>query len=157
MHQDFEKVGSPTSQSPFHHVNAQGLALRLQVMVLIRDGEDRIALAQTQKHQPGRWWIPAETLRPNEDVKEAASRVSETWFGEDLEPGLVDVLTFPANTDEGHTAWYIIHIFEVRAGSGELTSVPEGVTLEFVAPGEEAPGPFAMDHGTVWARFADTA
>lgn len=155
MAQQFEKVGSPTSQSPFHHVNAQGLALRLQVQVVVRDDEGRIALAQTEKHQPGRWWIPAETLRPNEDVKEGASRVSETWFGEDLGPELSDVFTFPADTDAGHTAWYIIHVFEVQAGPEELSAVPDGVTLTFVAPGEEPPGPFAMDHGSVWPLFAD--
>ncbi len=155
MPQQFEKIGSPTSQSPFHHVNAQGLALRLQVMLLARDGEGRIALAQTEKHHPGRWWIPAETLRPNEDVKEGALRVSRTWFGEELDAELADVFTFQADTDAGETAWYIVHVFEAQASQGDLSELPGGVTVEHVAPGDQPPGPFAMDHASVWPLFAE--
>jgi ADP-ribose pyrophosphatase YjhB (NUDIX family) len=153
--QQFEKVGPPRSESPFHHVNAQGLALRLQVQVLVRDDEDRIALAHSQTHQPGRWWIPAETLQPNEDVEAAASRVSETWFGEDLEPELADVITFPADTEAGERAWYILHVFEAEATEDELNRLPDGVTVEFVEPGAEPPGPWAMDHGSVWPHHAE--
>jgi ADP-ribose pyrophosphatase YjhB (NUDIX family) len=150
MPQQFEKVGPPTSQSPFHHVNAQGLALRLQVQLRVRDEDGRIALAQSDKHQPGRWWIPAETLKPNEDVKEAASRVSETWFGEGLEPELADVLTFQADMDKGQQAWYIIHIFETDKPDEGLTELSDAITLNWTEPGDQPPGPWAMDHGSVW-------
>lgn len=150
MPQKFEQVGPATSQSPFHHVNQQGLSLRLQIMLRVRDGDGNIALVQTESHQPGRWWIPAETLRPNEEVTEGAVRVSETWFGEDLDPEIADVLTFPADTDAGETAWYIVHVFEAEAPDRELDALPGGCEVHWTAPGDQPPGPFAMDHAAVW-------
>lgn len=153
MRQQFEKVGPPTSESPFHHVNAQGLALRLQVQLIVRDEEGKIALVETESYQPGHWWIPSETLKPNEDVKEAAGRVSETWFGEDLEPELADVFTFTADTEAGERAWYIVHVFETTEPESGLEELPDTVEIRFVAPGEDPPGPFAMDHGSVWPLY----
>lgn len=140
-------------ESPFHWVNAQGMSLRLQVMLVVRDPEGRVLLAQTEEYQPGHWWIPAETLRPNEPVKHAGSRVSTEWLGQDVEPEVLDVLTWPADVDAGHRKWYIVHVFEATVDPDELDPIPEDVTIEWVEPGQSPPGPWAADHGTVWKEL----
>lgn len=136
-------------ESPFHWVNAQGLQLRLQVFVKVKDAEGRIALVQL-KENPGFWWLPAETLQPNEPVKEAAKRVCKTWFGDELDPRVSDVVTFPYAEGDPAVKWYIVHVFEADAPEGGLELLDDTKEITFVEPGSEPPGPFAMGHEDMW-------
>ncbi|MDX1612415.1 MAG: hypothetical protein R3185_08595, partial [Candidatus Thermoplasmatota archaeon] len=101
---------------------------------------------------PEHWWIPAETLRPNEPVKEGAWRVAATWFGEEtadaLDIQVKDVITWPYEGG-GEPKWYILHLFEAQV-DGELPLLEDTAEVRFVEPGTQAPGAFAMGHGDVW-------
>lgn len=135
------------SGSPYHWVNGDGLSMRMQVFLTVRSSEGQVALVQLERPS-GHWWIPAETLRPNEPIKEAAVRVSETWFGEDLGPEIADIITF--QSEEEDEPWYNLFVFEVEAEPEDLKLLDDTVAIEFLAPGQSPPGPFAMGHEDVW-------
>lgn len=141
------------SGSPFHWVNGDGLSLRLQAFLTVRNAEDEVALVQLDK-PPGHWWLPAETLRPNEPVHEAGKRVSETWFGVDLDPELAEVINFSAE-EEGEP-WYHLFVFEARGELEDFDLPGDTVEVRFLEPGEEIE-PFAMGHAEVWPKLGEAA
>lgn len=137
----------PVPREPHHWVNSEGVGLRLQCFLLVRDAQRRIACVRL-KNNPDVWMLPGESLRPSEAPDAAARRVSESWFGADLEPRIAGFMNFP---DEGDQRWYVLFLYEAAAPA-KLTEPDDTEDIVFVAPGK-APGPFGMDHGSVFARL----
>lgn len=148
-----EDPSGAVSRSPFHWVNSKGLSMRMQVFLTVRNSQDEVALVQLEK-PPGHWWLPAETLQPNEPLTEAATRVSETWFGVDLEPEIADIVTF--TSDGPGEPWYHLFLFEARAEPEDFELPGDTVEVRFLEPGEEI-GPFAMGHADVWPKLPASA
>ncbi|MGQ0535736.1 MAG: NUDIX hydrolase [Methanobacteriota archaeon] len=133
---------------PTRFFNADGLQLRLQCFLLVRDAKRRIACVRL-KNNALAWNLPGETMRPNEDPNEAARRVAELWFGEKLAPKVAQVVNFPE--EGGDKRWYVLFLFEADAPAGGLKAPEDTEEIRFVEPGT-IPGPWNLDHGSVWAR-----
>lgn len=143
-----EQSSFPVPKEPHHWVNSQGLALRLQCFVAVRDGQKRIALVRL-KNSPEHWMLPGESFRPNEAPDEAARRVCEMWFGQDLKARIAGWQNYPDNGDQ---RWYLLFIYEAQAPAAGLPKPDDTEEIRFVAPGE-APGPFGMSHAEVFAQL----
>jgi ADP-ribose pyrophosphatase YjhB (NUDIX family) len=136
-------------EQPHHWVNSEGLGLRLQCFLLVRDADRRVACVRLK--EPGdRWSLPAESFRPNESPDDAARRVSTSWFGTDLRPKPAGFLNFPEQ--DGDQRWYLLFLYEAHAPKGGFALPDDTAEIAF-APVGKAPGPFAMDHGSVFARL----
>lgn len=138
----------PVPERPHHWVNSQGLGLRLQCFLAVRDAERRVACVRL-KASPDAWSLPGESLQPNEDVHAAAARVAASWFATPLEPRLADVLTWP---DDGDGKWYVLFVYEAEAPGGRLQAPDDTLEVAFASVGKP-PGSFGMDHAAVFARL----
>lgn len=120
--------------------------LRMQCFLIIRDEQDRIALAKLQDYDG--WTMPAETMKFNESPDEAVARVARSWF--EIPPSevwLERVLSFPATGPEDNR-WYVIFVYGAKAPA-DLKATPDTEKIVFAAP-TSPPGPFAMSHADVW-------
>jgi ADP-ribose pyrophosphatase YjhB (NUDIX family) len=138
----------PVPKESHHWVNSEGLGLRLQVFLIVRDADRRVACVRL-KSSPDVWMLPGESLRPNEELQAAAERVSEMWFGANLKPRLTGVQNYP---DTGDKKWYVLFMCEAPAPPGGLKKPDDTEEIAFVPVGK-APGPFGMDHGTVFGHL----
>lgn len=138
----------PVPKEPHHWVNGEGLGLRLQCFLVVRDQDRRVACVRL-KNSPDGWNLPGESFRPNEHPDDAARRVSEMWFGADLKPRPAGYLNFP---EEGDQRWYLLFLYEVQAPRGGF-ALPEDTAEIAFAPVGKPPGPFHMDHANVFARL----
>jgi ADP-ribose pyrophosphatase YjhB (NUDIX family) len=136
-------------EQPHHWVNSEGTGLRLQCFLVVRDADRRVACVRL-KANPDVWNLPGESFRPSEAPDDAARRVGESWFGTDLRPRLTGFLNFP---DDGDQRWYLLFLYEAQAPQGALKLPDDTAEIAF-APVGKPPGPFAMDHGSVFARLA---
>lgn len=149
----------PDQPHPTHWFNSEGYQMRLQLFVLVRDDRGRVACVR-EKERAGVWNLPGETVKPNVDVNEAASWVSEMWFVDDLKPRIADVLTFPAEgPDAEDNKWYIVLLYEAKApdpsaDDGGLEK-PDDTEEIRMFPLDEPPGEWGMDHGAVWAHLKE--
>lgn len=135
---------------PAHFFNAQGLGLRMQVFVIVRDGDGRICCVR-EKHDDAVWKLPGETLLPGQDVNARAAEVSKLWFGKDLGATVKNVITYP---DTGDGKWYIVFVYEATvAGVDELDEPEDTEEFRFTESGK-APGPWGMSHGDVFEHLA---
>jgi ADP-ribose pyrophosphatase YjhB (NUDIX family) len=139
----------PVPEAPHHWVNSEGTGLRLQCFLVVRDADRRVACVRL-KNNAQEWMLPAESFKPSEAPEEAAKRVAESWFGQDLGAKLVGFQNYP---DTGDQRWYLLFVFEAQAPKGGLKKPDDTEEIAF-APVGKAPGPFAMDHGTVFAKLA---
>jgi ADP-ribose pyrophosphatase YjhB (NUDIX family) len=99
---------------------------------------------------PTLWKLPGETVMPNEDINAAARRVSKLWFGNELPSRVHDVLTFP---DTGDKRWYLLFVYEAQVNElADIDAPDDTEEVRFVEPGK-APGPWGLDHGSVFARL----
>ncbi len=133
--------------SPTNYTNSDGLGLRLQCFLVIRDAARKIACVQL-KGTVG-WSLPGETLQPNESPDATATRVAHQWFGISLPSQLVAVQSYP---EDGDRKWYLLFIYEAQAPAKGLPLLDDTAKVTFAAPGSP-PGTFAMDHGTVFGRL----
>jgi ADP-ribose pyrophosphatase YjhB (NUDIX family) len=140
------KFEPPTE--PHHWVNSDGLGLRLQCFLVVRDAERRIACVRL-KGNPQQWMLPGESMRPNEAPDDAARRVAEMWFGTPLPAQLADIQSYP---DDGDQRWYLLFVYEAKAPPAGLPKLDDTEQVAFV-PAGKAPGEFAMDHGAVFGRL----
>jgi len=145
----FARGDAKPPSDPSKFFNGDGLSLRLQCFLVIRDADRRIACVRL-KGSEGRWSLPGENVRPNEDLHEAARRVSQMWFGTDLQPRIADILTFPEENDDKR--WYVLFLYEAQAPRGGLPKLDDTDEVAFV-PAGKAPGEFGMDHASVFARL----
>jgi len=132
---------------PTNYSNSDGLGLRLQCFLAIRDSQRRVACVQL-KGTIG-WSLPGETLQPNESPDAAAARVAKVWFDATLPAKLVAVQSYP---DDGDHKWYLLFIYEATAPKEGLKALEDTEKVAFAAPGAP-PGPFGMDHQTVFSRL----
>jgi len=137
-------------QMPHQWINSEGLSLRLQAFLIVRDEKRRVATVRLKEYPPGVFALPAETVRANENIHAAGSRVSESWFGTDLKPRVADVLTWPS---DGQSHWYVLFVFEADAPKGGLPVLPDTAEIVF-RDADSPPDAFAFDHGSVWERLA---
>jgi ADP-ribose pyrophosphatase YjhB (NUDIX family) len=135
-------------EAPHHWANSEGLGLRLQCFLVVRDADRRVACVRL-KANPDVWSLPGESLRPNESPPMAAQRVAQMWFGQDLPAIAGDVVNFP---DDGDGKWYMIFTYETQAPRGGFTLPDDTAEIAF-APVGKPPGPFGMDHASVFARL----
>lgn len=142
-----DQTSFPVPKEPHHWVNGQGLGLRLQCFVAVRDAQRRIAVVRL-KGNPEQWMLPGESFRPNEHPDEAARRVCEMWFGQDLQARFAGWQNYPEANDQ---RWYLLFLYEAHAPA-HLAKPDDTEEIRFVAPGH-APGPFAMSHGEVFAQL----
>ncbi|HWG90002.1 MAG TPA: NUDIX domain-containing protein [Candidatus Thermoplasmatota archaeon] len=142
-----QTAGAPV-QAKFNHPN--GTSLRLQAFVVVRAADGRVAAVRTQDN-PDVWFLPGETLLLNEDPAEAAKRVLRSWFTTPLDaPELVDVFSYPATGGEDNR-WYLLFMYQLQLSPGALLeATPDTLELQFITPGENAPGPWGADHKSVW-------
>lgn len=138
----------PVPEQPHHWVNSEGLGLRLQCFLVVRDRDRRVACVRL-KANPQVWSLPGETLKPNEDLLAAAERVSHAWFGHGLDLHFAGVQNYP---DTGDGKWYVLFLFEGDAPK-EGFKLPDDTAEIAFAPVGKPPGPFGMDHGTVFGRL----
>lgn len=134
-------------EQPHHWVNSEGLGLRLQCFLVVRDADRRIACVRLKEQQG--WFLPGESFRPNEAPDDAARRVSTTWFGVDLQPRVAGFQSYP---DHGDGKWYVIVLYEAQVPKGGLKVLEDTAEIAF-APAGKAPGPFAMSHADVFERL----
>lgn len=132
----------------FNHENGTGL--RLQCFLIVRDEKRRVACLRLADN-PQAWNLPGESMRLNEDPRDAAQRVASTWFETPLAPRLADVYSYPA-TGPDDDRWYLLFVYEADAPVN-LKGTPDTLEVKFVAP-KEAPGPFAHDHVSVFAKIS---
>ena len=135
-------------ERPHHWVNSEGVELRLQVFVAVRDADHRVACVRL-KNNPGQWYMPGESVLPNEDLNAAARRVTESYFGQALDGRIADIVTWPTDA-EG--AWYVLFLYEAHAPKTGLKKPEDTEEIAFAPPGK-APGEFALSHGDVFARL----
>jgi ADP-ribose pyrophosphatase YjhB (NUDIX family) len=138
----------PVPEAPHHWVNSEGLGLRMQCFLVVRDADRRVACVRL-KNSPDAWNLPGESFKPNESPDDCARRVSETWFGVDLKPKVLGFQNFP---DHGDGKWYVLVLYEAQAPKGGF-QLPEDTAEIAFAPVGKAPGNFQMDHGTVFGKL----
>jgi ADP-ribose pyrophosphatase YjhB (NUDIX family) len=143
-----QPAGQPVL-AKFNHETAN-VKLRIQIFLSVRDAEGRVACVRLQDN-PDAWMLPGENLRLNEDPNDGALRVCRTWFETPLSPKLADVQSYPATGGEDDR-WYVLLVYEATAPAGGLKATPDTLEVTF-APVGKAPGPFALDHGSVFARL----
>lgn len=139
---------TPRKESPQHFYNREGLLLRLQAFVIVRNKDRRVACLRIEGYDG--WMLPGETVLPNESPHDAAARIGKTWFVSPAKTRLVDVQSYP-DTDDGR--WYMLFIYEADEPAGGLKGTPDTREIAW-APVGKAPGTFAMDHADVFARLA---
>lgn len=143
-------------EHPTHWVNPEGLKLRLQVFLIVRDAEGRVACVR-EKERPQVWNLPGETVPPNVDLNETAGKVSELWFVDRLPASVADVQTYPADRDDPNDKWYVLFIYEAEApdpsaDDGGLKMPDDTAEIRFF-PLDEPPEAWGMDHGSVFERL----
>lgn len=131
--------------NPAKFRHEDGISLRLQVFVLAKDEQDRVALQRIQGYDG--WCLSGESLLLNESPNEAAKRVVRSWYASPLEPKLSRVLSFPAMGGDDDR-WYLVLLYEARAPA-DLKTTPDCLELKFHAL-STPPGAWAMSHGDVW-------
>jgi hypothetical protein len=125
-----------------------GIALRLQVFVLPRDAQGRVAVQRIQGYDG--WCLSGETLLLNEAPDDAAMRVVRSWYGTPMQPRLARVLSFPA-TGGDDDRWYLVLVYEAEAPA-KLERTPDCLDLAFHAL-DEGPKEWAMSHADVWGAL----
>jgi ADP-ribose pyrophosphatase YjhB (NUDIX family) len=143
MHTDAQKWSELPAKFTLHDAPAE---LRMQCFLVIRDGEERVAMAKLQD-TPG-WAFPAETMRFNEAPDEAVARVARSWF--EVPPSevwLERVLSFPATGPED-SRWYVIFVYGAKAPA-DLKATPDTEKVQFFDPATP-PDAFAFSHVDVW-------
>lgn len=135
-------------ERPHHWANSEGLGLRLQCFLAVRDADRRVACVRL-KATPDVWHLPGESLLPNESPDEAARRVAQGWFGVPLPARIAAFQNYP---DHGDGKWYLLFVYEAQAPKAGLAALDDTAEVAF-APVGKPPGPFAMDHGDVFERL----
>ncbi|HEV8361613.1 MAG TPA: NUDIX domain-containing protein [Candidatus Thermoplasmatota archaeon] len=140
--------GPALPERPHHWVNSDGLGLRLQCFLVVRDADRRVACVRLKDHGD-RWSLPGESLKPNESPPMAAERIAQVWFGVPLPAKPAEVQNFP---DDGDGKWYMVFTYEAPAPKAGLPLLDDTAEIAF-APVGKPPGPFAMSHADVFARL----
>ncbi len=130
-------------QAKFQHET--GISMRMQVFLLVRDQQQRIATQRIQGYDG--WCLSGESLLLNEAPDAAAMRVAKGWYGSPLTPRLERVLSFPA-TGGDDDRWYLVFIYTADAPA-QLAATSDCEAIEFHAL-HDARGEWAMSHGDVW-------
>lgn len=136
---------------PTHFWNTDGLQLRLQCFVIVRDEDDRVALVR-EKERPNVLNLPGETVIPNSNLDEMAGRVSELWFVDRLDTEVSQVLSWPAEDPNGK--WYIVFLYEADKPADGLKMPDDTEEFVWVSTKGDPPGDLAMNHVDVWEQLA---
>jgi ADP-ribose pyrophosphatase YjhB (NUDIX family) len=148
MHTDAQKWNELPAKFSLHDAPAE---LRLQCFMLIRDEQDRVAMAKLQDVDG--WAFPAETMRFNESPDQAIARVARSWF--EVPPSevwLERVLSFPALGPEDNR-WYVIFVYGAKAPA-DLKPTPDTEKLAYHAM-DKPPAAFAFSHVDVWRALQE--
>jgi ADP-ribose pyrophosphatase YjhB (NUDIX family) len=140
--------GPSLPDKPHHWINSDGLGLRLQCFLIVRDADRRVACVRL-KENGGAWSLPGESLQPNESPPMAAERIAKSWFGLSLPATPTEVVNFP---DDGDGKWYMIFLYEAATPRGGLPKLADTDEIAFTPVGKP-PGAFAMSHSDVFARL----
>ncbi|HEX2022109.1 MAG TPA: NUDIX domain-containing protein [Candidatus Thermoplasmatota archaeon] len=136
------------AQAPAKFAHENGVQLRLQCFVTIRDAQDRVGLVRVEGIEG--WCIPGETMLVNESPDQAAVRVARTWFRTPLGLQLERILSFPA-TGGDDDRWYLLFVYHADAPAA-LEGTPDTQEVRFFGL-DETPSPFAMAHADVWGAL----
>ena len=134
---------------PNSYRNGQGLLLRVQCFLAVRDTDRHIACVKLKENDG--WSLPGETIKPNENPDDAARRVAQMWFEIDLPLRIASVQSYP-DDGEDHK-WYVIFIYEADAPPAGLKILDDTEKITFVKAGNP-PSPMVMDHGEVFERLS---
>ncbi|MCA1813546.1 MAG: hypothetical protein LC624_06300 [Halobacteriales archaeon] len=121
----------------------------LQVFVLVRDAERRVACVQLAT-RPGEWMMPSENCFDGTDPTQLVRDILPRWFDTPLgEPRLVQAQNYPPEDGDEH--WMLVLVYEVPAPA-KLAGTPDTTALRFFAR-DAPPERMFKDHARVWRRL----